>query len=135
MDELKCIKDKDGFYFKDGIKKVVWRNRVYDTGNRRHHLIELYKDGEFVRIASLRHCSQLSESLHSMDELRTLKSIAHDQSKNFLAALFLICPECKERGKIILKKGQIVHSTDSFIVVCPCSTKWEISFKTKDLDA
>ena len=63
MDELKCIKDKDGHYFNDGIKRVVWRNKVYDTGNRRHHLVELYKDGEFIRIASLRHCSQLREGV------------------------------------------------------------------------
>ena len=62
MDELRVIKDKDGFYFKDGIKRVVWRNKVYDAGNRRHHLVELYKGGEFIRVASISHCSQLSES-------------------------------------------------------------------------
>lgn len=32
-----------------GNTKVMWRNNIYETGNRRHDEVELYKDGVFVR--------------------------------------------------------------------------------------
>ena len=35
--------------------KVMWRNKIYQTGNRYKNLVELFSDGKFVRIASLRY--------------------------------------------------------------------------------
>lgn len=45
-------------YFKfekdlDGIKKVIWRNKIYDIGNRRHQLVELYQNNKFIRVVKI----------------------------------------------------------------------------------
>ena len=56
------IKDKNRFEFPEGVKQVIWRNKLYDVGNRRHMHVELYRNGKFVRIASIKHCEQLSKS-------------------------------------------------------------------------
>jgi len=37
----------------DGVEKVIWRNKIYDVGNRRHKLVELWKDNELVRTVNI----------------------------------------------------------------------------------
>lgn len=37
----------------DGGVKVLWRNKVYVTGNRRHEKVELYKNRKFIRIVNI----------------------------------------------------------------------------------
>ena len=37
--------------------KVLWRNSEYVTGNRRHDLVDLYEDGEFVRTVKMQSVS------------------------------------------------------------------------------
>lgn len=35
---------------------VKWRSKYYETGNRYHHLTELYDSkGKFIRVASMNH--------------------------------------------------------------------------------
>ena len=34
--------------------EVVWRNKKYITGNRRHGWVELYKQGKLIRIAKIK---------------------------------------------------------------------------------
>ena len=31
---------------------VMWRNKFYTTGNRRHELVELYRDNKFIRVVN-----------------------------------------------------------------------------------
>ena len=45
-------------------KKVFWRNKEYDLGNRRNDLIELYKDGNLVRVVNIR---SLRDFFHSWE--------------------------------------------------------------------
>jgi len=37
----------------DGVKKVIWRNKEYDVGNRRHDKVELWKDNKYIRLVSM----------------------------------------------------------------------------------
>ena len=34
--------------------KVIWRNKIYKTGNRRHGLVELFMNDKFIRICSMK---------------------------------------------------------------------------------
>jgi hypothetical protein len=38
-----------------GDTHVVWRNKVYTTGNRHHEQVELYVGKKFLRTASMKH--------------------------------------------------------------------------------
>ena len=37
----------------DGGVRVKYKGEKYTTGNRRHELVELYKDGKFVRTVKI----------------------------------------------------------------------------------
>lgn len=48
-------KKKTYFRFENdlnGVKKVIWRNKAYDIGNRRHKKVELYRNNAFIRIVN-----------------------------------------------------------------------------------
>ena len=33
--------------------KVIYKGKEYETGNRRHSLVEIYKDGKFYKVVSV----------------------------------------------------------------------------------
>jgi hypothetical protein len=40
---------------------VLWRKKQYITGNRRHYLVELYKDNKFIRVVSTKHLQLIQD--------------------------------------------------------------------------
>jgi hypothetical protein len=34
---------------------VLWRNKIYKTGNRYHGLVELFRDGKYIRTVSMKY--------------------------------------------------------------------------------
>jgi len=58
---------------------------------------------------------------------------SHENSKDFLASIFLTCPECD--GKAYIEKlGEDADGKfDHFIVVCQC-TKWKIGFHISETE-
>jgi len=37
----------------DNVKHVIWRKEFYEVGNRRHDLVELYRNGVFIRVVKI----------------------------------------------------------------------------------
>lgn len=62
-------KKKKSYYFGaddlDGVKKVIWRNKVYDVGNRRTTQTELWQDGKLIRIVNIASCKPYNKSFQA----------------------------------------------------------------------
>ena len=37
-----------------GGQEVIWRGKEYVTGNRGHGLVELYRNGKFIRVVTIK---------------------------------------------------------------------------------
>jgi hypothetical protein len=66
----------------DGQRLVMWRNKVYQTGNRYHHLVELWGNRQFIRTVSMRHIRLVEIDIHEI----TIEEINYmlEKKKEFL---------------------------------------------------
>lgn len=40
---------------------VIWQGKAYTTGNRRHNLVELFKDGKLSAIAEIKELRRMQD--------------------------------------------------------------------------
>lgn len=41
--------------------KIIWRNKIYKTGNRYHNYVDLYHNNIFIRAVNMNHIYLLNE--------------------------------------------------------------------------
>lgn len=56
-------KAEDGL---DNVHKIIWRNKLYIVGNRRHNLVELYQNKKLIRTVTISSCKTANPLPHLM---------------------------------------------------------------------
>jgi len=101
----------------DGVKQVIWRNKIYDTGNSRLEDVELYQDGIFVRVVTIKSLKKVKQPT---EESKMAKRITKRQAK----------PDKVKKKKYVLLEDIVIKAGTVFYDVAEMkfSNHYETSF-------